>query len=294
MINQRVEKGKGHGRNSDSRIRIDFDDAVEMAEWCDTDMPNKPHSHTYPRRSGFCTYSWEDAQTMLKEGCQEQIGADMIEFSDKLSELMLKPVEGLTPSVAGGVAPNMGAILAGAPPEYLAIAQVDEKRETIDIVIDGCYNSTVKESNVLNRGALITVLIDELVALGNEVNIHIAFATRQTPSKDGRHDIFVNFDMSTRHGYSRDLLAMIGANTAFFRRHIFAVMEKVGKRSNCDTYGSPENINLKRDGYPPNTVLFGKLDSSGQKKYSTLEGCKEELTKILDNILKAKEEAQDE
>ncbi len=170
--------------------------------------------------------------------------------------------------VAGG-RPDIGRFLAGMPDCMTRrVIQEGMKRPMIDIVINACYSGGIDGEIIMNYGAAIAVVIDELESNGYSVGLYVGAANDHT----NRDESFGALIEVKKAGEIMDMerLVFFAAHPSFLRRFMFGYWEtKYEERGFQWGYGKISEI--KPENMPEDSIYFGCQDPALNRACHSVE-----------------------
>jgi len=230
------------------------------------------------RTGTFCNYTWTEATRYLRSGWTEGI-ARVDEISTSLKSTITEDAEtyNIQYDVTGDYI-DMGRYMTGEPECFGSVTTEPMPMENLNITIDTCFSASVRQDCIYNRGAAITTIVDELQ---KKYFITLKLVARLGANErmltNGKKDpLEIVFNIDMKNEYSRDLLAFYTANSAFFRRICFAIMEIYFNRSSLGSYGHVDALPRNE-----NEVIFPAGSSEVNKKYQDKETTLREIKRVL-------------
>lgn len=172
-----------------------------------------------------------------------------------------------------GERPEIGRFLTGIPNcMSRRVIRESSKRPIIDIVINASYSSSVSANTIMNYGAAIAIVIDELEDMGFSVGLHVGAANAY---KDNGNTYGCLVEVK-RAGERMDLdrLVFFTANPAFLRRFVFAYWETKYEGTGGFQYGYGRIDEMEEKNYPEDAVYFGMQDGEVNKSCNTVESAR--------------------
>jgi len=252
--------------------KLEFESCQDIMRYLDKHTFPESTSHKFQSNS-FCDYSWDESMEFLRAGWTEGV-AHVDSISKELKSTMNDG--GQTYNIEYDVTGDyidMGQYVTGEPECFGNVTCEPMPMECLDILIDTCFSSSVNQDAIYNRGAAITTIIDELQK-SYFVNVTIAAKVGANSKMTSGLEIVFNIDM--KNEYSRDLVAFYTANSAFFRRICFAIMEIYFNKETLGGYGNVKPL-PKKDGQ----ILFPAGSSEVNSKYLGKETTVKEIERVL-------------
>lgn len=245
---------------------VKFTNREDMIDYIKNTSPENRSREVMPN---FCDYSWEDTLKMLKEGWGEGIKEIDIK-ADVISQIIDNQEIVYNRDVMGEYL-DIGSYLEGIPECWFYSDIQIAKKEGLKITVNLSAHCNIKQEQIKNKGAVVMALIDRFY---DKYFLDIDLIN---PSINcmGKNIISI-FNISTLNGYDRDMLAFIICNPAYLRRVNFAIIERICKKSNCNGYGSPRDIEGLEGIYIP--IINNSED------YLTLEQSANKVSMILNNL----------
>ncbi len=174
-----------------------------------------------------------------------------------------------------GERPEIGRFLSGVPVCMVRrVIKQSTRRPIVDIVINASYSSRVSADTIMNYGAAIAIVIDELEEQGFSVGLYVGAANEYKAEDGNNYGVLVDVKKSGEH---MDLERMIffTANPAFLRRMVFAYWETKYEGTSSFRYGYGRIDEMKKDNYPEDSVYFGMQDGELNRRCNTVEGARD-------------------
>jgi len=191
------------------------------------------------RPDWFGTDNWEHACHLAQHGWPEGVRSlqdALTIISDGIGQVEMKqPLY----DVCGPIAIT-GAYCSGDPECMLNPAEVEEK-PIINVMVEVFASWTIDQQVIINRGAAILALVDQLEASGRRCSIFAAYCGRFNNAKDGCIHIGIVKLKDAGADFNLHTLSYALTNPSFLRRHCFRMNElspKI-KDPNRDGYASP-------------------------------------------------------
>jgi len=257
---------------------ITFNSVAELYNYI-KDTPSSNHSASYECTPEFCSFTFEEALSMLTGGWKDGV-RDVSIRADKLKHGMQISDEGIDYSLSGDYV-DIGRYINGNPECFGVFVDEEIPKRNVNIVVNVSYSWTISQERIYNRGAVITALIDELIQT-HFVNLTFVDLSKNMP--DAGKTLRINLNVDTQNDYSHDLVAFLCANSAYVRRILFAVDERLYKKKDLSNwaYGTPFKYEEIAGG-DNDAVVFDNIDYKTDD-YNTIENSKEIINSILDNI----------
>ncbi|MBZ0158413.1 MAG: hypothetical protein K8I29_19620 [Alphaproteobacteria bacterium] len=244
---------------------ITFDSTEDIFRYIQ-DVPETNFSKRYPVNKDWCAMTFAEAEKCLISGWPE--GSEVIALIADVLESKMEIEAGISYNYdVTGECIDVGAYLEGVPECWLAAVPEERQKPSLEIIVNCSISSGVKESKIINRGAVITALID---ALHRHYALKVNFVERCNGEHENgfnRENLRIELPVDTRNGYSRDMIAFLTACPAYLRRILFAVTEKVFKKDHCHGYGTPTTY--KKEGAIVFTCMNSvEMEANGEDYYS--------------------------
>lgn len=215
---------------------------------------------------GYATKGWPEGVKKVtdKMGLNRTVGKSKTQIYDVFGER-----------------PEIGRFLSGVP-DCMARRVIREsaKRPIIDLTINASYSAGIKADTIMNYGAAIALVIDELEDNGFSVGLHVGAANDATGIGSNTYGALVNIK---RAGERMDLdrLIFFTANPAFLRRFIFGYWETKYDGQSIFKYGYGRIAEMEKANYPEDSVYFGMQSGELNKACFSVESAKAYVRKEI-------------
>lgn len=173
-----------------------------------------------------------------------------------------------------GERPEIGRFLSGVPDcMSRRVIRESSKRPIVDIVINASYSSNVSANTIMNYGAAIAIVIDELEDQGFSVGLHVGAANAYGAGDGNTYGALIEVKRSGER-MDIDRLIFFTANPAFLRRFIFAYWETKYEGTTGFQYGYGRIDEMEVKNYPEDGIYFGMQDGQVNKSCGTVESAK--------------------
>lgn len=255
-----------------------FDSLTAFSSWLDNNPVNglfaehQKESSKDGDKKFTLTESWDDAQNLLQYGWHEgakRVNAVMA--SGKGKNIMAAK---LYNSVAG-FAPNVPAYLCGAPAAMINRKQIKTRSRVVTIVYNQCLSGSIDAKEMEDAAATLFNIVVGLEASGVRVELWTACIDEVG---NERANCAVRIKSASQ---PFNLIKMVYpcVHPSFFRRHVFAFIERAGVKSkNWWGYGRviTDKERIK------NSVAKMGLPTENIFSYYTLKGkTEEEILKAI-------------
>lgn len=239
---------------------------------------NNPGSfaRTTQYEKSFCSFSYGEALEALQRGWSEGVKSLDLQAAsivENLAQDKDRASLGLSYDVTGDYI-DVGAYLDGVPECWGQIEMQAKPHKTIKIVAAIAHNCNIGQDQIINRGAAIAALIDELKAAGYYVGLRCIGAWDDVP---GLGNLATEILIDTDNHYSRDAITYMLAHPGLNRRLLFAQREIEAKRDECGNYG--RSVDGKK---APGAIHFGVI--ANNKEYRTIDDATSRVKNILQKI----------
>ncbi len=161
------------------------------------------------------------------------------------------------------------------------VIRESSKRPIVDIVINASYSSIVSANTIMNYGAAIAIVIDELEDQGFSVGLHVGAANAHSGKDGNTYGTLVEVKRSGER-MDIDRLIFFTANPAFLRRFVFAYWEtKYDGSTGGFQYGYGRIAEMEIKNYPDDSVYFGMQDGELNRSCNTVESAKAFIKKRI-------------
>ena len=179
--------------------------------------------------------------------------------------------------VAGDL-PDIGRFLASQPDcMSRRVVQQGMKKPIIDIVLNGSYSAYINTDKIINYGAAIASVIDELENAGFSVGLQVCGVTS---SGKGCGPI-INIK-KPGEPMEIDRMIFFTAHPSFFRRFCFSFFESTLDRPTLGhDYGIPQNLDKQ---HIPEGAIYFPCNKSGEgvdNQCGSIEGAREYVKSIV-------------
>jgi hypothetical protein len=263
--------------DSDSKNkRLAFGSLSELLQYLkknDEMFHGESYSRTGHRGESWSGASYEDASRMLEAGWPE--GSAKIDLRiGNIARMREAEEHPEYQHEVQGEFLDVGHYLSGQPDCFMTTVPVSFDRQEVNVAVNTFYSASVSPEKIMNRGAVIMTVIDEL-RREYAVNVKIMLVSSGLPQSS---NLYMTLNMDTSTDYSRDLICFCVAHPAWFRRIMFGFEEIVYKNDSLVSwsYGFPLDITPDE-----NTVYFPCLQSREEHKYSSIESSTAEVQRIL-------------
>ncbi len=168
-----------------------------------------------------------------------------------------------------GETPHIGRFLSGAPDSMTRrVIREGHKRPIIDIVINACYSYGIDAEYIMNYGAAIAVVIDELENKGYSVGLYVGAAN----SADNAGETYGALIEVKKAGEIMDMdrLIFFTAHPSFLRRLMFGYWETKYVESGF-AWGYGEIGEIENSNMPEGSIYFGMQDLNLTKNCATID-----------------------
>lgn len=201
------------------------------------------------RREFTGTYSYKEASELVRSGWPEgvrdlQKAIDVIEQGKGIS-----PTRGAEMDIMGPI-PITGAWCAGDPECMLNPAEIIE-RPVVNIIVDGCVSCRIERHQIINRGAAILALVDQLEATGVRCQIYMTIGSgritayldpENRPDVKNPHILTVIKLKDAQDDWNLHSMSYAMVHPSMLRRHWFRVFERCPYIVRTGGYGKPTKI----------------------------------------------------
>ena len=198
------------------------------------------YSHSTQNVNWYGTPNYQTADKLLLDGDKESAAKIQTALNARLclNGGGRAPQNVLYNSVQG-FAPNMGRLMSGHPENMLNIRRaMRDNSKVITIVYNLDVSCGTLADDVINAGAKLLTAVKQLEGNGYRCNIYIGFCSEiKCATKDTPKGAFVKVkDAGKMLDVTR--LAYTFVNPSFFRRHMFACIERI-PNARDNGYGRP-------------------------------------------------------
>lgn len=249
-----------------------------------------PSSQRTDRPDWSGSENWEEMEKIVRRGWVEgrasiSSGLDTLYRSNSVS---ISSGRDADYDVAGAY-PDVALAISGELEHMVNTGDEIDCKPIIRLVVNVGANFTVESRQLMNRGAAVAALVDELESGGSSCEIHAVW----TPKKiNGRAQAVYCIGVK-RAGESTSIddIAFCLGHTAMLRRVMFSAMERHPFADNHHFYGSGcYGTTVDLDGYRwPNDCVYLASINSDPAPYRTPEGAMAEVRKLYEAQAKAKQ-----
>lgn len=236
-----------------------------------------------PRNSDFCEYTWDQTLTGLVNGWREGT-QEIHHIVSKIHSLEREYLDGhgIEYDVTGDFI-DMGVYLTGEPECMGRIIPREIIKDEVHILINTTFSRRVDSRTIKIRGAAITALIEKLMD-NYEVKLLFGMGIDRISHYHRNIEVILNIDLQNE--FSRDVIAFCAAHPGYFRRCLFALMEKTAKKRDLGNYGYPTFCkisldNIKKSG--AKNYYFGDLKTN-PPEWSSPEAALQEVNRIVESL----------
>lgn len=212
---------------------------------------------------GFIDYTWNETIEALVKGWPKG-SADIAFSASILSDAMTEDATSIEYDVAGEYV-DVGVYLSGVPECMGTFAIKQSPKKEISIIINTSVWVDVPQEFIVNRGAVITALIDKL-----SKNYHVSL---QYVNNGNDIDFVFNLDM--HEGYSRDVAAFFSAHPGVLRRIIFGCREIEG------FHRSSGVREWDKDKMKPTDIYFPSMNNENLNWFQSIESSKNFIEQVI-------------
>jgi hypothetical protein len=209
----------------------------------------------------FGTTTFDDALELARNGWPE--GAVKYHYSlDNILKNFERPIEQLFYNVSGLIL-DAGRAATGLPDAFLENQNIFQVKRTIDIVVHVGVMSIVAPEQIINRGAAILALIDNLILADFDVKL-----TALSAATGQRIDPIITIELPMNPP-NIDLLAFILAHPSFHRRLNFGCRELMKDNLMGGDYATDDlNLTEIKELFSPDAFYIGSLKHDQEDFYN--------------------------
>ena len=223
--------------------------------------------------SGFNLHDWDTVLNMLHTGYSE--GAAQLDTAlETLTQGIGEQDKDVWSMDVTGDFVDIGEYMTGSPECFMKQETIKEFGELVKIKVNSCYMGGVSTTEILNRGAVITALVDA-IGRTRPVELEILCVIGAAGSRP-LHDLEVRYRVTLEGGYSRDLMAFMLTHPDYLRRCVFAMEDLVYGMRVSGGRGQVKEISKEEQ---KDCVYFPGL--IGNDGYDTMGKAIEKLKELL-------------
>lgn len=273
-------------------ICIDFDGIMDMRQYVlDGTRGKDYYVSSKGGRSFFESESIEEADNLLVHGWElgrTELTAKVDNLSRSVEEMV-----GYRRDVTG-IFFDVGSVVSGEP-ECWFEPELEEKRNSIKVVLNGITSSGISTTAIQNRGAAIVCLLDTLQRAGWAIELEVCCKSyRPFGSAKRNKDHILSRVPIGCSPLDLDSLAFTLAHPSFPRRFMYSVHDVWSgtccHRAGC--HGSPTDLTPEEIG--ENVMYFGSVGwdqyGNGLDQFGTMEKATAWLRKKLEELTGEKQE----